>query len=101
MKPPAFAYLAPATIDGLLARFCNVLRAVVRDAGQPLSRIAVLNAADWTSLVVDANRTKADYPANETVTQIFADQVTRSPHATADDAALIRPTFRHRSAGAA
>jgi amino acid adenylation domain-containing protein len=74
---------APETIDGLLTRFCNVLRAVVSDAAQPLSRIAVLSAADRTSLVVDANRTKADYPANETVTQIFAAQVARSPHAPA------------------
>jgi amino acid adenylation domain-containing protein len=74
---------APETIGGLLERFRNVLGAIVSDPRRPLSRIPVLSAADRQMLAVDANRTHAEYPANETVSRVFSAQVERSPHATA------------------
>ena len=72
-----------STIARLLKHFIQLLRSALADPSQKISRLSFVDAAEQQMLVVDNNRSAAEYPAHLTVTQLFMAQVERTPDAIA------------------
>ncbi|GAB5899801.1 non-ribosomal peptide synthetase [Mycolicibacterium mageritense] len=77
--------LDAATIDALVARFRRILAAMTEDPTRPLSSIDVLDPAEHERLDVLAHRVILTEPvgAPASIPRRFAEQVTRTPDATA------------------
>jgi amino acid adenylation domain-containing protein len=73
--------------DESASRMLTLVVATLRSiADSPFSRLAdlsLLPASERHQLLVDWNDTHADYPRDKTVAQLFEEQVTRTPQATA------------------
>jgi amino acid adenylation domain-containing protein len=61
----------------------NLFRAVVADPAQKVSSLPILGEAERNELIFGRNRTEAAYPHEQTLPQLFAAQVGRTPDATA------------------
>jgi amino acid adenylation domain-containing protein len=72
-----------ATIQRWLAHFETLVQAIVDDPAKPLDELALLSDAERKQLLVDWNRTQADYPADKTIHALFEEQAAQSPNATA------------------
>ncbi|WP_448124939.1 non-ribosomal peptide synthase/polyketide synthase [Pseudomonas veronii] len=73
----------PATIERLAEHWQNLLRAVVRDASQPLDELALLSTAQWRQMLEAWNHTAFDYPRERCVHQLFEAQALAQPDAIA------------------
>ncbi len=71
------------TIERLSAHYLNLLHAACADSTRPISRLALLSAEERHRLLVDWNDTRADYPRDKRLDQLFAEQVARTPEKTA------------------
>ncbi|MFF8196799.1 condensation domain-containing protein, partial [Streptomyces bobili] len=71
-----------ATAAGLATRFARVLAAVAADPATRLSAVDVLDAGERRRVLSEWNDTTAEVPA-ATVTDLFAEQVARTPDAVA------------------
>ena len=72
-----------ATIARWLSHYETLLLGMVDDAGQPVSRLPLLNAASRQQMLADWNRTAAEYPHNICVHQLFEAQARKTPDAIA------------------
>jgi amino acid adenylation domain-containing protein len=73
----------PSTITRFLAHFQVLLEAVALDPDQPISTVPLLTEAERHQLLVAWNDTHGDYPKASCLHQLFEEQVTRTPEATA------------------
>ncbi|HEX8317688.1 amino acid adenylation domain-containing protein [Longimicrobium sp.] len=73
------------TIDRMLGHLERVLEQVAADADVRLSRLALAGPEERDRVVVEWNRTEAEYPRNACIHQLFAAQAERTP----DVAALV------------
>jgi amino acid adenylation domain-containing protein len=71
------------SVQRMLRCLENLFRAVVADPVRKLSTLPILAEAERTALIVERNRTEADYPKDQTLPQLFAAQAARTPEATA------------------
>jgi len=74
------------TVEQFLQHFSNLVEGIAATpdtADLPISRIPMLSERERRALVVEANQTQADYPAEKTLPQLLAEQVARSPDSTA------------------
>ena len=87
-----FEYASDLFDDGTIARmvghFETLLSAIVSAPDQRVSELALLTARERHRLVTEWNATEADFPAENCVAELFAEQAGRTPHAMAvlDDA---------------
>jgi len=72
-----------ATIARWLNAYETLLLGMVADASQPVSLLPLLNAGDKQRILIDWNRTAADYPRNVCVHQLFEAQARKTPDAIA------------------
>lgn len=72
-----------ATITRLLGHFQTLLSGIVANPEQCLSNLPLLTAAEQRILLGEWNHTQADYPQNQCIHQLFADQVEKTPDAVA------------------
>jgi len=72
-----------ATIARMAGHFQNLLEGIVANPHQKLSELRLLTAAERHQLLVEWNDTKAEYPSDKCVHQLFEAQVERSPDAVA------------------
>ncbi|MDZ7307315.1 MAG: amino acid adenylation domain-containing protein [candidate division KSB1 bacterium] len=72
-----------ATIERLLGHLHVVLEQMAADPTQPLSTLTLLAPAEKQQLLVEWNQTRRDFPAEATLTQLFAAQVAATPAAVA------------------
>ncbi|HEX8651125.1 MAG TPA: non-ribosomal peptide synthase/polyketide synthase [Pyrinomonadaceae bacterium] len=72
-----------ATIRRMLRHFQTLLEGIVTDPGARLSSLPVLTASERHQLLCERNDTKADYPQEQCVHQLFEAQVERTPEAVA------------------
>lgn len=72
-----------ATIDHWLDCYQRVLEALVAEPGLPIERIDYLPAAERERLLIDYNRTAADYPRDRAVHELFEAQAAARPSAPA------------------
>ncbi|HVU32193.1 MAG TPA: amino acid adenylation domain-containing protein [Opitutaceae bacterium] len=73
----------PATIGRMLGALHTLLVSITADPDQPIARLALLTPAERHQLLSGWNQTATDYPRNETVVRLFAQQAARAPHAVA------------------
>jgi amino acid adenylation domain-containing protein/non-ribosomal peptide synthase protein (TIGR01720 family) len=71
------------TITRLLDHWETLLQAIVAGPAKPLSELSLLPAVERQRLVVEWNATRAPYPHDRCVHQLFEEQVERTPAAVA------------------
>ncbi|QHH20288.1 plipastatin non-ribosomal peptide synthetase PpsC [Bacillus subtilis] len=71
------------TIEKWLQYFINMLLAIIKDNKAALGTINILNEDETHYLIHELNRTKIDYPRNETISRLFEMQAEQTPNAVA------------------
>ena len=72
-----------ATIERLAEHFRTLLGGIVADPDQRLSALPLLTEAERRYLLVEWNRTQADFPADKLAHQLIEEQACRTPDAIA------------------
>ncbi|MGB6031939.1 MAG: amino acid adenylation domain-containing protein [Bacteroidota bacterium] len=72
-----------STIDRLVKHFGLLLEALVADPEQLIASVPLLTEAERHQLIVDWNRTDAEFPCNRSVQELFESQSVKSPEAVA------------------
>ncbi|MEP7121093.1 MAG: non-ribosomal peptide synthase/polyketide synthase [Byssovorax sp.] len=72
-----------ATIARFVGYFRLLLEGIVRDPSMPLWQLPLMPPEERARLVVDWNRTEADFPRDTTVHALFAAQARKTPDAVA------------------
>ncbi|MGE0127961.1 MAG: amino acid adenylation domain-containing protein [Blastocatellales bacterium] len=62
-----------------IQHFLNLLDSFLEDSAQPLHRAKLLPAEERNRILVEFNQTKAAYPADQTVVQLFEAQARKTP----------------------
>ncbi|MCP4219500.1 MAG: AMP-binding protein, partial [bacterium] len=70
-------------VEQLARHFGAVLAQVAEAPAMAVERVQLLSDAEKTELLVDMNRTEADFPQTKTIHRLFEDQVIRTPGNTA------------------
>ena len=71
------------TIARMLSHFESLAAAAVANPDRRLSQLALMTEAEQQQLLIDWNRTQADFPQNACLHELFEAQVGRTPHETA------------------
>jgi natural product biosynthesis luciferase-like monooxygenase protein len=71
------------TMDRFLGHFQTVLEGMVANPEQRLSQLPLLTPAEKRRMLTEWNATEVAYPHEKTLPQLFAEQVARTPNATA------------------
>jgi tyrocidine synthetase-3 len=79
--------LAEDTIVRLAQHFSTILKGIAENVENRPQEIEILPEKEKQQLLVDFNRTAADYPGDKTIYELFAGQVERTP----DSIALVGP----------
>jgi len=74
-----------ATIERMHKHLDNIIQIVTDNIDIKLSDVEILTEEEKQQILTDFNNTKADYPKNKTIHQLFEEQVKRTP----DDIAVI------------
>jgi amino acid adenylation domain-containing protein len=74
---------ASGTMERFGQHFKRVLEVVVEDPGQRLSQVQLLDEVEQHQLLVKWNTTTTAYPREQSITDLFEDQVVTSPEAVA------------------
>ncbi|MCP3468522.1 non-ribosomal peptide synthetase [Bradyrhizobium sp. CCGUVB23] len=96
----ATALFDQASIERQCGYLLALLRAMVADAEQPVSRIGLLPAAERAYLLEELNRTAAAYPSDKCIHELFEAQVARAPEAEAVVCAEERVSYGELNARA-
>jgi amino acid adenylation domain-containing protein/non-ribosomal peptide synthase protein (TIGR01720 family) len=89
-----------ATVERIASRFEVLLRAVAEDAHQRVFELSLLTDSERRTLLVDWNDTRADFPRDVSIQQLFEAQVQRTPDAIAvafEDEALSYRQLNERA----
>ncbi len=82
------------TIKRMLAHFETMLEGVVRRPESRISSLPLLETEEEQQLVVEWNRTAADFPRASCIHDLFYEQATRTPDAVALISGDLRLTYR-------
>ena len=72
-----------ATIARMAGHFHALLESVIRDPATAIGDLEILTDAERRQLLIEFNDTKADYPNDRCVHQLFEEQVRRTPDSVA------------------
>jgi natural product biosynthesis luciferase-like monooxygenase protein len=78
----------------LLTQFRVLLEGIVANARQKISELPLLTEAERQQLLVEWNDTHVDYPRDQTIAEVFAAQVARTPDAIAVVFGELQFTYR-------
>jgi amino acid adenylation domain-containing protein len=90
----------PETIDRMLEHFEILLRGIVADPDQCISRLSIVPEAERRRILVEWNDTRRELPRGASIPRSFEAQVERSPQAIALVAADRRMSYRELNARA-
>ncbi|MGB7604816.1 MAG: amino acid adenylation domain-containing protein [Lutisporaceae bacterium] len=68
-----------ATIERMYKHLENIMQAITENIDTKLSEVAILTEEERQQILIDFNNTKADYPSDKTIHQLFEEQVERTP----------------------
>jgi amino acid adenylation domain-containing protein len=71
------------TVQRMAGHYLNLLREITADPDQALSSLQMLSGEERRQVLHDFNDTAADYPKDQTVHQLFEEQVARTPESVA------------------
>ncbi|MGB7604817.1 MAG: amino acid adenylation domain-containing protein [Lutisporaceae bacterium] len=72
-----------ATIERMYKHLENIMQAITENIDTKLSEIEILTEKERQQILIDFNNTKATYPKDKTIHQLFEEQVERTPAAVA------------------
>lgn len=72
-----------ATIARMLTHFQTLLEGIVENPGRKISDLPLLTETERHQLLVEWNKTKTNYPANNCIHELFEQQVSNTPQAVA------------------
>jgi len=72
-----------ATIERMIGHFQTLLTGIVADAARPISQLPILTEAERRQLLIDWNKTAADYAKDKCFHELFEAQVERTPDSIA------------------
>ncbi|MCU1734443.1 MULTISPECIES: non-ribosomal peptide synthetase [unclassified Pseudomonas] len=96
----ATALFDAATIERLAGHWRNLLQGICADAGQRVTALPLLDAAERQQILVEWNRSEAEYPREQCLPALFEAQVLATPDATAlvlGDASLTYAQLNQRA----
>ncbi len=67
------------TVEQIATHFSRLLTAVLGDLNLPIEKIAIHSEAEEEQLIFGYNRTEADYPKEKIVSELFEEQVEKTP----------------------
>jgi amino acid adenylation domain-containing protein len=67
-------------IQRLVGQFHTVLESVINQANASISELEILSDTERQQLLIEFNQTKADYPKDKCIHELFEEQVTRTPN---------------------
>ncbi|MGB7604143.1 MAG: amino acid adenylation domain-containing protein, partial [Lutisporaceae bacterium] len=68
-----------ATIERMYKHLKNIIQVMTEDINIKLSEVEMLTEEERQQILIDFNNTKADYPKDKTIHQLFEEQVERTP----------------------
>ena len=68
------------TIEKMGAHFKKLIEEIVRNPAQEIQTLSLLTEAERHQLLIEWNDTKADYPEDKTIHQLFEEQVEKTPN---------------------
>jgi len=68
------------TIERMGAHFKKLVEEIVRNPNQDIATLSFLTKEEDRQLLIEWNDTKADYPIDKTLHQLFEEQVSKTPH---------------------
>ncbi|AOX00477.1 hypothetical protein BJP34_14345 [Moorena producens PAL-8-15-08-1] len=71
------------TIPGMMEHFPTLLKAIVANPQQKISKLPLITATEQQKLLYEWHNTKKDYPADKCIHQLFESVVEKSPDAVA------------------
>jgi amino acid adenylation domain-containing protein len=72
-----------ATIERMIGHYNNLLESIVATPRETISNLAMMGAAEERQLLEEFNDTATDYPKEKNIVNLFEEQVTKNPEATA------------------
>ena len=81
------------SMQRLFRHFINLLMGAAANPGLKLSEIEMMSQEEKLRLLTEFNDTRADYPHEKTIQQLFAEQVKQTP----DHVALVGPQVKYRT----
>ncbi|WP_188938366.1 non-ribosomal peptide synthetase [Puia dinghuensis] len=82
------------TIRRLIGHYKELLRSVVRDAGERIGKLRMMSDEENRRVLEEFNATAVDYPRDKTVVELIGEQAERSPEAIAVAYGLQRVSYR-------
>jgi len=67
----------------MLGHYQQLVESAVESPEAPLAELSLMSGEERQQVVVEWNQTAADYPREQTIQQVFEQQVERTPHAVA------------------
>jgi len=89
-----------ATVSRMVSHFSVLLHAIADDPGMSIGDLPILTEPERRQLLDDWNANRRDYPKNQTIVQLFEEQVARTPAAPAvamDDESLTYGELNERA----
>src|SRR5439155_10464038 len=83
-----------STIERMIGHFQVLLEGVVTDPDQSISTLPLLREAERHQLLVEWNDTKADYPKDSCIQELFEAQVEKTPEVVAVEFEGRQLTYR-------
>ncbi|HAO20141.1 MAG TPA: non-ribosomal peptide synthetase, partial [Desulfobacteraceae bacterium] len=71
------------TIERWAVYYRNILKEIITDPNKPLSDIDILPQHEKRQVISDFNDTRASYPKHKTISELFEEQVRKTPDAVA------------------
>ncbi len=68
------------TIERMVSHFVNIVKEITKNAEITLKDIEILSKGEKHKLLTEFNDTAADYPRNNTIHELFEEQVKRTPN---------------------
>ncbi|NEO97867.1 MAG: amino acid adenylation domain-containing protein, partial [Symploca sp. SIO2E9] len=72
-----------STIERMTGHWVTLLEGIVSNPQQRISQLPLLTKVEQQQLLIDWNDTQVDYPQNQSIHQLFEEQVERTPNAVA------------------
>ncbi len=66
-------------IEQLISHYEVILQSIVENMDYPIGTMPILTPQDQQKLLIEWNNTKANYPENKTIHQLFEEQVKKTP----------------------
>ncbi|WP_353931424.1 non-ribosomal peptide synthase/polyketide synthase [Okeanomitos corallinicola TIOX110] len=72
-----------STINRMTGHFINLLSAIVENPQTEINQLPILTATEKQQLLIDWNKTETENKIEKTITQLFTEQVEKTPNAVA------------------